>query len=119
MDDSQAFGSDANNTSGVSIHAGFPNPGADKRLKGLDLNQLLVRHPTSTFMFRIRGDQGAPVGIFDGDIAVVDRMARHAADSYVLWHDGQRFNLSRATRMTEGGIIWGTITSVIHQYNQA
>ena len=77
---------------GVSVHAGFPNPAADRRLSGLDLNQLLIRHPTSTFLFRIRGEQGITQGIFDGDLAVVDRLAAARAHDLVLWHDGQRFN---------------------------
>lgn len=102
--------------SGVSIHAGFPNPAADTRLRSLDLNQLLVRNTTSTFMFRIRGDQGVTAGIFDGDIAVVDRAANAQVNDYVLWHDGEQFKLSRQTRIAEGSTMWGVITAVIHQY---
>lgn len=101
---------------GVSVHPGFPNPAADTRLHGLDLNQLLVRHPTSTFLFRIRGEQGITQGIFDGDIAIVDRLAAPHANALVLWHDGQRFNLSRPGRIQSGGAVWGTVTAVIHQY---
>ena len=101
---------------GVSVHAGFPNPAADTRLHGLDLNQLFIRHPSSTFLFRIRGEQGITQGIFDGDIAVVDRLAAPHASALVLWHDGQRFNLSRSGRMQHGSSLWGTVTAVIHQY---
>lgn len=101
---------------GVSIHAGFPNPAADRRLRGLDLNQLLVERPSSTFMFRIRGEEGATQGIFDGDIAVVDRVAAPRPMDYVLWHDGTGFKLSRPSRMAEDAIQWGVITAVIHQY---
>ena len=101
---------------GVSVHAGFPNPAADRRLSGLDLNQLLIRHPTSTFLFRIRGEQGITQGIFDGDLAVVDRLAAARAHDLVLWHDGQRFNLSRPSRMPADGRRWGTVTAIVHQY---
>lgn len=101
---------------GVSIHAGFPNPAADGRLRSLDLNQLLVKTPSSTFIFRIRGEEGITQGIFDGDIAVVDRAANIRPSDYVLWHDGERFKLSRPSRVAEGATTWGVITAVIHQY---
>ncbi len=101
---------------GVSVHAGFPNPGADRRLRGLDFNQLLISHPTSTFIFRVRGEEGITQGIFDGDLAVVDRAANPRSQDYVLWHDGQNFKLSRPSRINEGATQWGVITAVIHQY---
>ena len=101
---------------GVSVHAGFPNPAADRRLRGLDFNQLLVAQPASTFVFRIRGEEGTTQGIFDGDIAVVDRAANARATDFVLWHDGERFKMSRPSRITEGATQWGVITAVIHQY---
>ena len=101
---------------GVSVHTGFPNPAADSRLKGMDLNELLIKNTTSTFMFRIRGDHGTTIGMFDGDIAIVDRAANPQANDYVLWHDGTRFNLSRQARIAEDSTVWGVITAVIHQY---
>lgn len=101
---------------GVSVHTGFPNPGADKRLRGLDLNQLLIQHPSSTFMFRVRGDEGTTQGIFNGDIAVVDRIAGQRPTDLVLWHDGTQFKLSRPSRIAEDATTWGVVTAVIHQY---
>jgi SOS-response transcriptional repressor LexA len=102
--------------SGVSIHAGFPNPATDKRLRSLDLNQLLITHPSSTFIFRIRGDQGANYGIFDGDIAIVDRAATPTKNDFVLWHDGRQFKLSRSAKMTDSSTLWGIASAIIHQY---
>jgi hypothetical protein len=104
--------------SGVSIHTGFPNAAADRRLHSLDLNQLLVRNPSSTFLFRIRGEQGITQGIFDGDIAVVDRIASPRGQDLVLWHDGEHFNLSRPIRLATDAAVWGTVTAVIHQYRE-
>jgi DNA polymerase V len=101
---------------GVSIHAGFPNPAADRRLKGLDLNQFLIAQPTSTFMFRVRGDQGIARGIFDGDVAIVDRALAPRSSDLVLWHDGQRFVLSAQTRLTPDSVLWGVVTATIHQH---
>lgn len=102
---------------GVSVHSGFPNPAADQRLMGLDLNELLIQHPSSTFLFRIRGEEGATQGIFDGDIAVVDRLATAQPQDFVLWHDGERFKLSRPRHVAELGVIWGSVTAIIHQYS--
>ena len=101
---------------GVSVHAGFPNPGADHRLRSLDLNQLLIKQPNSTFMFRIRGEEGSTQGIFDGDLAVVDRGINPRPTDFVLWHDGEHFKLSRPARVSEGATTWGVITAVVRQY---
>lgn len=101
---------------GVSVHAGFPNPAADGRLRSLDLNQLLIKTPSSTFIFRIRGEEGTTQGIFDGDIAIVDRAASIRSNDFVLWHDGEHFKMSRPSRVPEGAATWGVITAVIHQY---
>jgi hypothetical protein len=105
-----------NSNDGVSVHAGFPNPAADRRLHGLDLNELLVQRPSSTFIFRIRGEEGITQGIFDGDIAVVDRAAIPRSMDYILWHDGVRFKFSRQSHIAAGATQWGVITAVIHQY---
>ena len=64
---------EAEEQTGVSVHTGFPNPAADKSLAGLDLNRLLIHNTASTFLFRLRGSEWGELGIFDGDIAIVDR----------------------------------------------
>jgi len=53
--------------------AGFPAPGDDMVEKALDLNELLIERPHSTFFIRVEGDSMEGVGIFSGDILVVDR----------------------------------------------
>lgn len=54
------------------VHAGFPSPAEDVREK-LDLIKLLVRHPASTFYFRISGVSMVDASLDEGDIVVVDR----------------------------------------------
>lgn len=103
--------------SDVSLHAGFPNAAADSRLHGLDLNQLLIKRPVSTFIFRIRGDRLEEQGIFDGDLAIVDRLAAPKNGSLALWHDGQSFHLSRPAELAEGAELWGVVTATIHRYD--
>lgn len=53
--------------------AGFPAPGDDLVERPLDLNDLLVEHPTATFFVRVSGDSMEGARIFDGDILIVDR----------------------------------------------
>ena len=120
---------------GVSVHAGFPNAGVEglgppnetceafrlgqgPQLHSLDLNSLLMPRPVSTFMFRIRGEQGITQGIFDGDIALVDRALDARAHDLVLWHDGQHFNLSRSRHIAPDSTVWGVVTAVVHQYRE-
>ena len=54
------------------IKAGFPSPADDIKEK-LDLMKLLVRHPASTFYFRISGVSMIDASLDEGDIVVVDR----------------------------------------------
>lgn len=53
--------------------AGFPAPGDDMVETSLDLNDLMVDNPASTFFVRVAGDSMEGARIFDGDILVVDR----------------------------------------------
>jgi len=53
--------------------AGFPAPGDDLVEQPLDLNDLLVDNPTSTFFVRVTGDSMEGAKIFDGDVLVIDR----------------------------------------------
>lgn len=105
---------------GVSVHSGFPNPAADQRNRttglALDLNQLLVRHPSSTYLFRVAGHHWASQGVYDGDIAVIDRaLQARPSDLLVAWKtDGSR--LCRQHQLTPEDKPWGVVTAIIHQY---
>ena len=113
-------GSDYVPDDGVSVHAGFPNPAADRRKQGvalsLDFNQLLVKHPSSTFAFRIHGHRWADHGIYDGDVAIVDR-AKGAKDRDIVirWVE-QGFELKRRYQLTDPSEAWGVVTAIIHRY---
>jgi DNA polymerase V len=105
---------------GVSIHAGFPNPAADTSLVGLDLNQLLIEHTASTFLFRVRGEAWADLGIMDGDVAIVDRALSARKSDLVVWwgEDGAEFAISYAKHMPAEVRAWGVITATIHQFRK-
>lgn len=53
--------------------AGFPAPGDDQIEKVLDINDLVVHNPASTFFVRVEGDSMEGTGIFSDDVLVVDR----------------------------------------------
>jgi len=58
---------------GESVAAGFPSPADDYIDRGIDLNEALIQHPSSTFFLRVSGDSMIGAGIHDGDLLVVDR----------------------------------------------
>lgn len=62
-----------------SVQAGFPSPAQDYVEQTLDLNELCIRHPAATYFVRASGDSMTEVGIFAGDMLVVDRslQAKH------------------------------------------
>lgn len=108
------------NGDGVSVHAGFPNPAADQRGRGkplaLDINKILVRHPSSTYLFRISGHSWADQGVFDGDVAVIDRAVQPAGrDLVISWQDSG-FSLYRHHQLPQGEEPLGVVTAIIHQY---
>ena len=58
------------------VSAGFPSPAEDYIEKTLDLNELCIQHPAATFFVRVDGEPMIGVGIFPGDVLVVDRSLR-------------------------------------------
>jgi DNA polymerase V len=53
--------------------AGFPAPGDDQVENVLDINDLVVKNPASTFFVRVEGDSMEGAGIWSGDVLVIDR----------------------------------------------
>ena len=54
------------------VQCGFPSPAADYVEQRIDLNDLLVRHPSATYFVKAAGDSMIEAGISDGDLLVVD-----------------------------------------------
>ena len=55
------------------VRAGFPSLADEEPREKLDLIKLLVRHPASTFFFRIGGTSMVEADMDEGDIIIVDR----------------------------------------------
>ena len=64
--------------------SGFESPAAEYRQLGLDLDELLIEHPSATFIGLAQGDSMTGVGIFDGDLLIVDRAASHTSLDVVV-----------------------------------
>lgn len=119
--DNLAF-SDESYGDGVSVHAGFPNPAADRRRAGvqlsLDLNQHLIKRPSSSFLFRVAGHTWASDGVFDGDIAIVDRaLTAGPTDLVIIWQSSG-FSISRQRQLELDDEALGVVTSIIHEYRR-
>ncbi|MCG9745980.1 S24 family peptidase [Shewanella sp. Isolate8] len=52
---------------------GFESPATDYKQLPLSLDELLIEHPSATFIGQASGDSMQGVGIFDQDILIVDR----------------------------------------------
>lgn len=72
------------------VAAGFPSPADDYLDGGLDLNEHLIEHPAATYFARAEGDSMIELGIFTGDLLIVDRAVQAVdGDVVVVAVDGQ------------------------------
>ena len=88
----------------TSVRCGFPSPADDHLDRPLDFNELLIDNPAATFAVRIAGDSMTGVGIFPGDIAVVDRSMTAVDGSIVLALLDGEFTIKRYRR--KGDRVW-------------
>jgi len=94
---------------GQSVHAGFPSPADDFLEEMIDLNEILVPNPVSSYLWRVVGDCMVDVKIFPGDVVVVDRsLAPKHRDVVLVIIDGEP-TLKRLNR--RGGVM------VLHNEN--
>ena len=55
------------------VGAGFPSPATDYIEDDVDLNTHLIKNSPATFIVRVQGKSMNNVGIYDGDLLIVDR----------------------------------------------
>lgn len=101
---------------GVSIHAGFPNAALGSHARALDLTKLLIRHPSTTFLMRLDSNQWIDQGMFKGDIVIIDRSINPQLFDVVIWCNEDTFVMSQLNDVPKGTPVWGTVSSVIHQF---
>ena len=78
-----------------TIHAGFPSPASDYEERNLDINDLVVPHPTSSYFMRVAGDSMTGACIYSDDIIVIDRAVTAANNRIVVARIGEEFTLKR------------------------
>ncbi|WP_353628248.1 S24 family peptidase [Sulfitobacter sp. TCYB15] len=121
------------------VSAGFPSPAGDDLEDEIDPMAWVVRHPSSTFWWRVEGDCLWDAGIRDGDIIAVDRAGKRrigravlavvdgAVTAKILRKRGDRYYLAPANsqerfpdvELTEDSEIWGVIAGVVRRYDLA
>ena len=118
-----------------SVSAGFPSPATDYIEEDIDLNVHLIKNVPATFIIRVQGKSMSNVGIYDGDLLVVDKSLNPKNFSTVIAnvhdelvvksfvkHEGKKFLTSGSKEFEdrilineeEDVFIWGVVTYVIH-----
>ena len=115
--------------------AGFPSPATDYIEEDVDLNIHLIKNVPATFIIRVQGKSMMDVGIYDGDLLVVDKSLKPKNFSTVVAnvHDelvvknfvkekDEQFLTSGSKKIEDKIIInndseisiWGVVTYVVH-----
>ena len=114
------------------VGAGFPSPATDYIEDDVDLNAHLIKNSPATFIIRVQGKSMSSVGVYDGDLLVVDRSINPKNSSTVIANvneelvvktfiKGKNNNYlasgSNKIELCENPnvIIWGVVTYVIHK----
>ena len=63
---------------------GFPSPAQGYESKGIDLNNVLIKHPSATIFMQIESSSYMHMGIYNGDILIVDRAKKITPSSLVM-----------------------------------
>lgn len=100
---------------GVSTHTGFPNAAEGSFAKELDITRLLIKHPSSTFLMELDSDDWSDLGMFAGDILIIDRSLNGRSQSYAIWWDHEQFVISTKSKVPHATSVWGIVTSIIHR----
>lgn len=86
------------------VPAGFPSPADDYVEERISLDEHLVRHKASTFFLKVDGDSMKGLGIFDGDLLVVDRSLSAGHGSVVIAVIDGEFTVKQLLQ-TPGGYV--------------
>ena len=118
------------------VGAGFPSPATDYIEDDVDLNTHLVKNSPATFIIRVQGKSMNSVGIYDGDLLIVDRSISPKNLSTVIANVNEELVVKTilkekgTTYLTSGSkksfdrvniseeseiVVWGVVTYVIHK----
>ena len=82
-----------------TVHAGFPSPTSDYEERELDIHDLVVLHPTTSYFMQVNGDSMTGACIYHDDILVIDRAITAANNRIVVARIGEGFTLKRLQLM--------------------
>lgn len=119
----------------TGVKAGFPSPAEEEMSTPLNLNEHLIPHPASTFFIRVVGDSMQGVGIFSGDLLIVDKSLKALHGKIVVALLNGEFTVKRLLIHTDSitlkaenpsypsihvksdsdFAVWGVVTYVIHK----
>ena len=115
--------------------AGFPSPATDYIEEDIDLNIHLIKNAPATFIIRVQGKSMSSIGIYDGDLLVVDKSLNPKNFSTVIVNVNEELVVKNFIKekdqsfLTSGSkkfkdkinltenpeiFIWGVVTYVIH-----
>ncbi len=77
------------------VQCGFPSPAQDYVEKRIDLNELLVQHPSATYFVKAAGDSMIDAGIDEGDLLVVDSARKAEHGDIVIAAVGGEFTVKK------------------------
>ena len=118
------------------VGAGFPSPATDYIEDDIDLNSHLITNAPATFIIRVQGKSMTNVGIYDGDLLIVDKSLNPKNFSTVIANVNEELVVktlikSKETNYLTSGskntsdkinladnpeiIIWGVVAYVIHK----
>ena len=118
------------------VSAGFPSPAEDHLDSSLDLNEYLIKHPSATFYIYAKGHSMNDVGIYDGDVMIVDRALEAKSKDIIIAVINGEFTVKRIyiknnsiylvpenktfkSILIEDDMdfqIWGVVTHTIHSF---
>ena len=114
------------------VGAGFPSPATDYIEDDVDLTTHLIKNAPATFIIRVQGKSMTNVGIYDGDLLIVDRSINPKNSSTVIANVNEELVVKTFIRGKNNNylasgpnkielsenpnvIIWGVVTYVIHK----
>ena len=77
------------------VSCGFPSPAQDYVEQRIDLNELMIQHPSATYFVKSSGDSMVDAGIGEGDLLVVDSSRRAVHGSIVIAAVDGEFTVKR------------------------
>ena len=122
-----------------AVPAGFPSPADDYVSGRISLDAYLVQHQEATFFLHVTGDSMRDLGIFDGDLLVVDRALQATHESVVIAVVDAEFMVKQLLHTAQGYVlhsanpayrdivvgveqeltIWGVVRWAIHRVSGA